>query len=177
MRKLSALLLFILPLIAEDVPAQSGGMVVMCAECRDPLKYPEDWANFAFNQVYGPGSWVSLDQADDFHIVNLQGDRVYVDIDFVMGGIRVLGNTLPLWPRNLLMVTLALPNGQIVQYLRSVFQHPLPVPAPPGPNSNPGAHQIPPDHRWPEQITPFEWDYPELVRGRFCRVPDRSQSS
>ena len=133
MRKLNLLLLLVAIFAAELANAQSGAMKVVCDNCRDPLSYPDDWANFAFNQIYGDDAWMDFDQADDFWIYNLNGDRVYVDVDFVMDGVNVFGNELPLWPTNLVQITLALPNGQILEVLRSVFMTSLPVPAPSGP--------------------------------------------
>lgn len=134
MRRLIVLLLLAL-ITPEPAPAQSGAIDILCAECRDPLEYPDDWVNFAFNQVYGESGWLDFEQADDFFLVNLDGIRVYVDVDFVMDGINLLGNTLPLWPTNLLQITVALPNGVLYTALRSVFLTPLPVPSPAGPVS------------------------------------------
>jgi hypothetical protein len=116
--------------------SQSGATRIMCTECRNPLAYPDDWVNFAFNQVYGENAWLDFDQADDFFVVNLEGDRVYVDVDFVMAGINVFGYELPLWPANLLKITVALPNGFPYEAYRSVFLTPLPVPSPSGPQRN-----------------------------------------
>ena len=136
MRNLMLFLLLALPLLADDARAQNGAINVVCAACRDPVEHPADYANFAFNQVFGETGWMTFEQADDFYVHNLDGDRVYVDIDFVMGGINLFGNTLPLWPENKVKITVALPNGTIVEFLRSVFMYPLPVPAPDGPGSD-----------------------------------------
>jgi hypothetical protein len=136
-RLIIVLLLALLP--ATETAAQSGAIKVYCAACRDPLRYPDDWANFAFNQVYGDRAWMTFDQADDFYVFYSGGDRVYVDVDFVMHSFRFLGIDLPVWPRYLLSIELALPNGKVVRYLRSVFQHPLPVPSPAPPRNNRGS--------------------------------------
>jgi hypothetical protein len=133
MRKLITALLLITPLSYNIVFAQAGAIDVVCADCRDPYAYPDDYVNFAFNQVYGDRGWMSPRQADDFFIHNLAGDRIYVDVDFVMSGIRMFGNRLPIWPTNLLKITIALPNGRIYTAIRSVFQTSLPVPSPSGP--------------------------------------------
>ncbi len=111
---------------------------MVCEGCRDPLKHPDDYANFAFNQIYGEHAWMDFDQADDFWIYNLDGDRVYVDVDFVMEGISVLGNDWPVWPTNMLKITLALPNGDMIEVFRSVFMTPLPVPSDPETESDDG---------------------------------------
>ena len=110
------------------VQAQLNAETVFCGECRDPVEYPDDYVNFAFNQVYGETGWMDLDQADDFFIENSNGDRVYVDVDFVMHSSSLLGINLPIWPKNLLEITLALPNGQLYKAVRSIFVSPLPVP-------------------------------------------------
>jgi hypothetical protein len=134
MRKTCLLLLFTAAALVDAAHAQSGAIRVICEDCRDPLEHPDDWANFAVNQIYGEEAWMDVEQADDFWIYNLDGDRVYVDVDFVMEGVRVLGNELPLWPANMLKLTLALPNGDILEMLRSVFMTPLPVPSTPEPD-------------------------------------------
>ena len=138
MHRLPMLLLLFTLLVSSDALAQSGAITVICTECRDPHRFPADWANHAFNQVFGEDGWMTQEQADDFFLVNLRGDRVYVDIDFVMTGINVLGQKLPLWPTNTVKITLALPNGTMLEFLRSVYQSPLPVPSPPGPSDSPG---------------------------------------
>ena len=137
MRRYGLLLLMLLAIQVQPVQAQSGAIHIICEDCRDPLAYPNDWANFAFNQIYGDEAWMAFDQYDDFWIHNLDGGRVYVDVDFVMEGVNVFGNVLPLWPANMLQITLFLPNGQMLEVLRSVFMTPLPVPAPSGPESGP----------------------------------------
>ena len=137
MRKLTMLLILSASVLAGSAFAQSGAISVVCEDCRDPHEYPNDWANFAFNQIYGDDAWMDFDQADDFWIVNLDGDRVYVDVDYVMTGISVFGAEIPLWPTNLLQITLALPDGQILEVLRSIFMTPLPVPSPSGPDPDP----------------------------------------
>ena len=136
MRRLTILLLAVC-VVATPANAQDGAIHIVCEDCRDPLRYPDDWVNFAFNQIYGEDAWMNFDQADDFWIYNLDGDRVYVDVDYVMDGVNVFGNELPLLPTNLLQFTLVLPNGQILELLRSVFMAPLPVPSPAGPEANP----------------------------------------
>lgn len=132
MRRLTNLLPLLAILAATASPtaqSQLNAINLLCEECRDPIRYTDDWANFAFNQVYGDEAWMDFDQADDFFIYNLRGDRVYVDIDYVMEGFNLIGQRLPIWPKNKLLIELALPNGDIVSYVRSIFMHPLPVPA------------------------------------------------
>ena len=132
MRKLIVVLplLTLLVTVASPVAhSQRNAIKLLCEECRDPIRYPDDWANFAFNQVYGDEAWMNFDQADDFFVHNLRGDRVYVDIDYMMEGFNLIGQKLPVWPKNKLFIELALPNGKIVTYVRSIFMHPLPVPA------------------------------------------------
>jgi hypothetical protein len=117
------------PLAAEPSVAQTGAIEIICVDCRDAEQYPDDFVNFAFNQIYGPDAWLSWDQADDMFISNLSHQRVYVDADFVFFGVGVRGFRLPLWPTNFLQFTLALPSGQLFTALRSIFQISLPVPS------------------------------------------------
>lgn len=129
MRKLLLFVLLLSPLAADICLAQANAINVVCEECRDPHEHPEDYVNFAFNQIYGPDAWMSFERADDFFITNLDGQKVYVDVDFVMLGFGLEGFRLPFWPTNLLQFTLAMPNGDVYAMLRSVFQTSLPVPS------------------------------------------------
>jgi len=129
MHKLLPFLLLLLPLTADICVAQTSQLNIVCTDCRDPSRYPDDFVNFAFNQAYGSDSWLTFDQADDFYITNLDKQTVYVDIDFVFLGFGFRGFALPFWPTHLLKFTLALPNGTIYTVLRSKFLTPLPVPS------------------------------------------------
>jgi len=129
MRNLLLVFVLMSPLAAEMCIAQDGAIEIICTDCRDPENYPDDFVNFAFNQIYGPNAWLSLDQADDMFITNLDLQRVYVDADFVFYGIGIKGFRLPLWPTKTLQFTLALPSGRLFTALRSIFLTPLPVPA------------------------------------------------
>jgi hypothetical protein len=129
MRKLLPILLLLAPLAADVCVAQEGAIVIMCDDCRDPEEYPDDYVNFAFNQLYGPDAWLSYEQADDFFVTNLLNQRVYVDVDFMLLGIGFQGLRLPFWPTYLLQITLALPSGDLYTAVRSVFQTSLPVPS------------------------------------------------
>ena len=132
MRKTIILLLCFAPFVVSDAEAQLNATEIPCDDCRDPLQYPEDWANHAFNQVYGDDAYLTFDEADDFWLYNPRGDRVYVDVDFIMTGLNFLGQKLPLWPTNTIQITLALPDGTLMSFQRSVFHDHLPVPSPTG---------------------------------------------
>ena len=122
--------LLVLFSLATDVGfAQTNAITLMCTECRDPHDYADDYVNFAFNQIYGPESWMPVEQADDFFVTNPNNQKVYVDVDFVFLGIGLEGLRLPIWPTNLLQFTLALPDGTLYQAIRSIFQTSLPVPS------------------------------------------------
>ena len=129
MRKLLPVILLLSSLAADICVAQANAITVMCTECRDPLDYPDDYVNFAFNQIYGPESWMPFGLADDFFVTNLNNQTVYVDVDFIFLGIGWEGFRLPFWPTNLLQITLALPDGTLLYAIRSVFQTSLPVPS------------------------------------------------
>jgi len=129
MRSLLSTLLLALMLATEIGMAQDNAMTIYCGECRHPGRHPDDYANHAFNQVYGPTAWMTFEQADDFYVVNPRGLKVYVDIDFIFLGFGIEGLRLPFWPKNMLEITLALPNGNVYKTVRSIFLAPLPVPA------------------------------------------------
>ncbi len=129
MRSLLLICVLLSSLAVDVCVAQANSINILCSECRDPHDYPDDFANFAFNQIYGPEAWLSFDQADDFFVTNLDNQRVYVDVDYVFLGVGVEGFRFPYWPTNVLKITLALPNGDLISAFRSIFQTSLPVPA------------------------------------------------
>jgi hypothetical protein len=142
MRKLLNALFLTMLFASGHAQAQANAGVVYCGDCRDPLKYPDDYVNFAFNQVYGEQGWMDFDQADDFFIQNADGVRVYVDIDFAMHSARFFGIDVPFWPQNMVQITVALPNGLIITAMRSIFMTPLPVPS----SDEPGADEPEPEY-------------------------------
>ena len=111
MHRLIIVLLLGLTFCAEPSFAQRGATDNYCEYCRDPHEHPDDYVNFAFNQIYGDNGWMDPDLADDFYIYNPDGFVVYVDVDFVMTSGEFLGLKLPLWPTYILQFTLALPDG------------------------------------------------------------------
>ena len=129
MRNLFVVLLSISTLWADMGFAQQGATDNYCEYCRDPHEHPDDYVNFAYNQIIGDNGWMDPDLADDFYIYNPDGFVVYVDVDFVMTSGEFLGLKLPLWPTYMLHFTLALPNGTLYVTRRSVFhRNQLPVP-------------------------------------------------
>lgn len=54
---------------------------VYCEECRDLTEFPEDARNFSYNQVFGPRSWLTMDQADLFEITDNFGNTVIIDMN------------------------------------------------------------------------------------------------
>lgn len=75
-----AILLFALS--AADAVAQSTPAVV-CSECRNLSAFPIDAANFALNNVFGPNAGAAIpgDWRGGFDVVDLHGNRVFVDIN------------------------------------------------------------------------------------------------
>ena len=129
MHKVLPILLLLLPLAADICVARTGPLNIVCAECRDPHQYPDDFVNFAFNQAYGRDAWLTYDQADDFYLTNLDKQTIYVDVDFVFLGVGFEGFRFPFWPTYILQFTLALPDGTLYTTFRSIYLTPLPVPS------------------------------------------------
>ncbi|MBT8100493.1 MAG: hypothetical protein KJO82_12120, partial [Gammaproteobacteria bacterium] len=134
---------------------------------------PEDFVNFAFNQIYGPESWMNFDQADDFFVHNLDEQQVYIDVDFQMQQLSFLGFDLPFWPTNLLAITIAQPDGTVQIFIRSIYLTPLPVPASPDYPTDPTEPTEASDSPWDDtdsddvgdddydDADPGDWDEPE----------------
>lgn len=66
---------------SSSVMAQASYPIIVCEACRNPARFPTDYRNFAYNQVFGPDAWLNYDQADFFGIVNLSGQSVFVDVN------------------------------------------------------------------------------------------------
>lgn len=63
-------------------PIQAEGLLnIYCEQCRDLAAYPEDARNFSYNQVFGPQSWLTLEQADRFQITDRFGTTVTIDMN------------------------------------------------------------------------------------------------
>ena len=164
MHRLIIVLLLGLTLCAEPSFAQRGATDNYCEYCRDPHEHPNDYVNFAFNQIYGDNGWMDPDLADDFYIYNPDGFVVYVDVDFVMTSGEFLGLKLPLWPTYILQFTLALPNGSLYVTRRSVFHSedlPVPVSGQSGQNDSTDTGGDDGDDE-DESDLDDEWDIPEI---------------
>jgi len=175
MYKLLAALLLISPLLSEISFAQHGATENYCERCRDPYEHPDDYVNFAYDQIYGDDSWMDFDQADDFYITNPDGYVVYVDVDFVMHGLDFLGTSLPLWPTNFLQIAVALPNGNIYTTQRSVFHRTLPVPTSQDPSPGEGGEG------GDEGVDDLEdddeeWEPPEIERNGIVEIEDPDEN-
>lgn len=59
---------------------------IKCPACREPHAHPEDYGNFAYNQVFGANPWLSLEQAGKLLITNLDDRYAVVDMDHVLQG-------------------------------------------------------------------------------------------
>ncbi len=180
MYKLIAVLVLISPLFSEFGFAQFGATENYCEQCRDPYEHPDDYVNFAYNQIYGDDGWMDFDQADDFYISNPDGFVVYVDVDFVMHGFELAGLSLPIWPTNLLQIALAMPNGNIYTTRRAVFHRTLPVPTSqdPAPGSPGGGEEggdegvDDPENGDDEE----EWELPEIERNGTVEIQDPDEN-
>jgi hypothetical protein len=178
MYKLIAALFLISSLLSEISFAQLGATENYCERCRDPYEHPDDYVNYAYDQIYGDDGWMDFDQADDFYISNPDGFVVYVDVDFVMHGLDFLGTSLPLWPTYFLQIAVVLPNGNIYTTQRSVFHRTLPVPtsqdpAPAGPTEGGDGGDEGVDD--PEDDDE-EWEPPEIERNGRVEIEDPDEN-
>ena len=163
MHRLIIALLMGLTLCADSSFAQQGATENFCEYCRDPHEHPNDYVNFAYNQIYGDNGWMEPDLADDFYIYNRDGFVVYVDVDFVMTSVDFLGLKLPLWPKNILQFTLALPNGTLYVTRRSVFHRDdLPVPVSGQSGQNDTSDTDGEDEDEYESDLEDDWEIPEV---------------
>jgi len=60
-----------------------------CGDCRNFNNYPIDAQNMALNQVWGPTSWMTLDQANSFALVDPFGNRVTIDLNLQINGYEI----------------------------------------------------------------------------------------
>jgi len=178
MHKLIVALLLISPLLSEVSFAQLGATENYCERCRDPYEHPDDYVNYAYDQIYGDYGWMDFDQADDFYITNPDGFVVYVDVDFIMRGLEFFGLTLPIWPTNQLHITLALPNGTLYATRRGVFHRTLPVPTSqdPAPGDRGGTDHGAEDDVDDPEGDDEEWEPPEIERNGNVIIEDPDEN-
>jgi len=179
MYKLVAVFLLISPLFSEISLAQLGATDNYCEQCRDPYENPDDYVNFAYGQIYGDNGWMDFDQADDFYVTNPDGFVVYVDVDFVMRGLELFGLILPMWPTNVIQISLALPNGDIYTTRRSVFYRTLPVPTSqdPAPGDSGGTGNDGGDEGVDDpEDDDEEWEPPEIERNGRVEIEDPDEN-
>ncbi len=65
---------------------------IYCGDCRNFNNYPIDAQNTALNQVWGPTSWMTLDQANSFALVDSFGNRVTIDLNLQINGFEISFN-------------------------------------------------------------------------------------
>jgi len=63
-----------------------------CGDCRNFNNHPIDAQNTALNQVWGPTSWMTLDQANSFALVDSFGNRVTIDLNLQINGFEISFN-------------------------------------------------------------------------------------
>ena len=110
---------------------------IYCEECRDLNEHPEDAANFALNQVWGPTQWLDQDQSSGFGVTDPFGNNFTVDINADMSvvwvpipGPRIFIGAIP-FPERLILQVLVFNERQMqVLQLRldpNTRDFPLPV--------------------------------------------------
>lgn len=87
----------------------NGEEVYLCEACRNLEDFPHDGANFSMNQVWGPDSWMTVEQADRFLITDRFGTVMRVDLNLDLGiywvpvpgfSFRMFSGVIP-WPDDL----------------------------------------------------------------------------
>jgi len=138
MKWYTPLVIFIALSVTYVVPAnaQQSGMDIRCEACRNPTRFPRDYRNFAYNQVFGPNGWMTYEQGDFFTITNPHGHSVSVDmnLDLLIIGIPLTELGLPFdlgYPVGLqVQIILIFENGDQIPYMIDPRAHPnraLPV--------------------------------------------------
>lgn len=113
--------LFVL-LLSTDVKAQDHPHTpnIYCAACRSLADFPQDARNFAYNQVWGPDSWMTVDDADRFQITDPSGLTVTIDMNaeysYIVPDLD-FGDLDPLLVESLIIqIRVIYENGEIVDY-------------------------------------------------------------
>jgi hypothetical protein len=76
--------LLLLVTLLTAASAFAAPMEIKCLDCRDPQLYPKDYGNFAFNQVFGENSWISLSQGSLLKISNRTDRWAMVDLNHTL---------------------------------------------------------------------------------------------
>ena len=89
-----------------------------CEDCRDLAEFPEDARNFAYNQVRGPDSWMTFEQADRFRVADAFGNVVGIDVNLKYEVFEIAFRSLEIDYANKLIMQIRViyRNGDIVTY-------------------------------------------------------------
>ncbi len=80
---------------------------VSCSLCRDVYQHPEDYANHAYNQVFGENPTLSMAEGDLMKIVAPNGQWAIVDLNFILQPTGLSFNII------VLSYSVSLPDGKI----------------------------------------------------------------
>jgi hypothetical protein len=102
---------------------------IVCEDCRDFVGFPEDARNFAYNQVFGDNSWLSLDQGDIFQVTNMLGQTVTADLNWNVTWIAIPWVPIPVPILGPIQVIIVFPNADRIVYTidPATISGPLPV--------------------------------------------------
>lgn len=87
--------------------AVAGPTPVSCSLCRDVYQHPEDYANHAYNQVFGENPTLSFAAGDLLKIVAPNGQWAIVDLNYIIQPTGLSLNII------ILSYSISLPNGKI----------------------------------------------------------------
>lgn len=80
---------------------------VVCELCRDVYAHPEDFANHAYNQVFGDNPTLSFSEGDILKVVAPNGQWAIVDLNYILQPTGLSLNII------VLSYSVSLPDGKI----------------------------------------------------------------
>ena len=128
-----AVTIMISPFWGSPAQAQGSFPRLTCEKCRNPRRFPRDFRNFAYNQIFGPNGTMNYGDADFFQVKNLTGHSVFIDMNirvgFVMSDFGALPVPLPYPTIVRVQIILIYQNGDQRKYMIDPRAHPngLPV--------------------------------------------------
>ncbi len=93
-------------------------IVLQCQDCRNIASHPTDVRNFAYNQVRGPSSWMTMSQADRFKVEDSFGNTVDVDmnLDYDVIDVDFRDLEIDFATRLIMQIRIIYQNGDIESY-------------------------------------------------------------
>lgn len=107
LRLLPVITAMVISMLAASHAQSADLTTVECPQCRDVYRYPSDFGNHAYNQVFGSNPTLGFAEGDVMRVVAPNGQWAVVDLNFVFQEIGLSVNLV------VFTYAISVPNGKI----------------------------------------------------------------